>query len=357
MKNHSLNTMTLDREPIQILKYKEMIGIIYKDKIEILNINQNMTKGTITMKQILNEWNIPLNIKRISCNEDRTFILTDKNEIFTCRNVFITEQITRLKKMKIEIKKEVADIRCHDVSLFILYSQNESTFDDNISKIEKYRIDSVEFLYSFDINGRCIIIDDYIATEDSLIHLSTAPFLILKDSLSSLLFKDSILIGVSPSRIYYIESNQDSTSKYELSYEMKDYTSLIDPNCIKIPDFIKDERQRRDFLDNEILLRKYEITLDKINEIDIDLESRERQDEEEYLRIKEMIESIERRTASIEERISEMKKRAERSMFRGDTRPFYEKIRKIEEALKEKEKVDLKKYKMKLMAQREILRN
>ena len=196
--------------------------------------------------------------------------------------------------------------------------------------VEKYEITekSLILAYSLKIDNCKPIINGYLLSHN-LIQLSKAPFLVLKDELLSFDGK----IGISANRIYYFKEDLQN-SKNELTYDMKTFSVSINPNTIKIPEVFKDEQQQKDFLKNEMKIRKYEILLEKMNEIEKDINQRESELLMIYDGLKIKATDLENKTESLRKRVQQLRNKADRIQFKGTSTEFYSKIELLDKILK-----------------------
>lgn len=352
--------VVLKEMPIQILKYNDScnhyLGFLYSESIEIFKVRENASMEGAMNKQspgLLIEVKLPFKTKSMACTGDDTYILTEENQILRCKSIFVAQCITLVSKIKY-ISEGVEDF--HKI-----YAFQKFIFVKTDKSILKYEIlgDALLLQYTFAIqNSGCEIVQDFLLS-DSLVHLSKAPFMIVKDKIYGLEQGVSEYIAVSPGRIYFLsgETNVEQDSSYRPRYEMNDYKITINPQLIKIPDFIKDEQQKEQFLNNSIRLKKYESILEVLRKIDIDLDVREREGEKEYRLINEKLELLKNRRDEMEERAKSIRKRAGRVMFKGDLTSFYEKMKILENFL---QKLPVRKFdslKNRLKAQKAVLKD
>ncbi|ELA41317.1 uncharacterized protein VICG_01690 [Vittaforma corneae ATCC 50505] len=356
----SHSEVILKEIPIQILKYNDTrnnyLGFLYTESIEIFKVREDAGRSKNmngSSPGLLIEIQLPFKAKSMACTGDDTYILTSQNQILRCKNVFITQCITLLSKIK--YIPEVTDNACK------IYAFERFIFIKTDKSILKYEIaeDTLLIQYTLAIQNSSdeVVLNFFLS--DTLIHLSKAPFMIMKDRIYGLDQGISEYIAVSSKRIYFLntEVSAGQTNTYQPTYEMSDYKITVNPTTVKIPDFIRDEQQKDQFLKNSLLLKKYESILNVLQKIDMDLDVREHENEKEYELISERLELLNSKRDELEERARNIRKRAERLVFRGDLTGFYDKIRILENFL---QKLSVKKFdsfKSRLKAQNTILKN
>lgn len=299
--------------PIKTFEFDGNLGFIYSNSFELLLINKHSKPNLIS---------IPMAIKDICTSGDYSFILTCEGKVIRIRNIFMTRTILGSTPLDIfpPTNQNFAQIFIWDNHLFLM-SQNT---------VEKYEITekSLILAYSLKIDNCKPIINGYLLSHN-LIQLSKAPFLVLKDELLSFDGK----IGISANRIYYFKEDLQN-SKNELTYDMKTFSVSINPNTIKIPEVFKDEQQQKDFLKNEMKIRKYEILLEKMNEIEKDINQRESELLMIYDGLKIKATDLENKTESLRKRVQQLRNKADRIQFKGTSTEFYSKIELLDKILK-----------------------
>jgi hypothetical protein len=318
--------------PIKIIKFKESVGFLYKNSLEILNYKKE------SKKLILIEFGI--NVKDISNSDEFTIILTEEGRLFKMRNIFVANGLFKQSEIKLynsskalslpstirsslQIDSQAISLSNFTTSPLTTLRASPSTirssspsnlkssdslaspqvdsnenrlnnvhFTSNSSlllifenKVENYNLieNSIDLEYSLKIDCKNnLIFDNFLINEDSLIHLDKAPYLILKDKIMAISKALNSHLILSLNRIYIlnelidkIDKKVENSTNTFINFNKNGFTIDLNPNLIKIPDFITNPEQKEKFLKNEIKIKKYEILLKEISEIEKKVNERE----------------------------------------------------------------------------------
>lgn len=362
--------VNLKEIPIKVVQYENSLCFIYKDTVELLFIKKD---GTISLNCI------EISILDMCCSKEKSFILTREGKVFKTMNLFVMRSLMAMTEMNGISKGESTGIFIEGNHIFISKYKNNTTSeidtttkDKSTSEIEKASSNDALNIYSsfivekYEISGNCLNLEYSLDKINSivkiqsgfllgsdLIQLDKAPFLVVKDKL----FSFNGQIGISANRIYLIKETPENV-KNELTYEMKSFSKTINENLIEIPDFFKDEKQRKNYLENEVKIKKYEILINQINELEKDLEVREKSILETYENISREIKDLEVKKESIETLVYALRKRAEKVSFKGNSEGFYGKINYLEKVLEKLPGLmrnELSEFKNRLLAQKVAL--
>lgn len=308
--NFSSESVKLKEIPIRSAIYNGSnftgTSFIYKDSFEILSVNKHIKPSLI---------HIILPVKDMCFCDEFTFIITNENRIARMRNIFLTREILGLSSMHIYPSTDKVYSR--------IFIQESNMFVKTETLLEKYEIgDQVLNLeYSLAIESNCSFSKGYLLSS-SFIQLSKAPFLVLKDRL----FYFDGKLGISVNRIYSFKDVLEP-NKNKIAYSTPSFRqTTINPNTIKVPAIFKDEKQKEDFLKNELKIRKYEILLEKMNEINADIDRKETEVSNFYQDLKHQMDILEEKANIIKEKVRDLRKRAENIKFKGSKEEFYRKI-------------------------------
>lgn len=369
-KNNLINEIILKLIPLQIIEDNNFIGFVYNNSIELLKKSNNQ----------LTELNLPWNIKSISCFGEYSYFLTQNNEILRSKNIFLTQFLTIPVRIKTNQKLE------EDLCKIYFYKNN--IFIKSIKRILKYKIDKDLLIFEYsiisDINDE--IIEGYLLGKN-LIHLSRAPIRILNERVYNIFSNNSDnndtnfnntdnninnsdytfnnnggIMALTDARIYFINNFLFNSKKLNNinSFEIYKNEFSINPNSIIIPDCIKDQKQKDQFLKNQLLLKKYEILMENIRKIDTNLEIREYENSKEYNQIIDKLNLLNNKIEGIEKRVKKIREKAEKVVLKGNTEGFYDKLNILNNKLESLEKrgklEELREFKRQLKAQNVILK-
>lgn len=324
--------------PTRCIEYQKQVGFLYATGIEICKNKRSPVKIETGFK-----------IKDMAVWDEECYILTESGRVLRCRNMFITEQLNIQGSMvipKIE-KRESAYER--------IFAYKDNIFLMSSAVVEKYKIENntLVLLYRFAYTGSykdAFMHQDYLAT-DSLVHLSKAPFLVLKDRL----FCFNGKVGVAADRIYFLEETRQAIEERPL-YESRKFESTVNRSAIKVPEFVKDAVQKEKFINNSAIVMQYEKIAEEIRSLCKSLEKREMECAKELGEIRDKITDLERKGDMIRRRVAEIKIRADKVAFKGNAKDFYEKITLLDSLLKSVKPERLENVKEMLKAQNAILK-
>lgn len=330
---------------------RDGVGFLYGDSIEIFNLGRYPIQ-TVSVSPDLKVVDF-VNV------EDTTYILGVQGRILKTKNIFLTHQIRSDTPLTVipETAKAYSGIFAQDGEMFLAAKLDDG--DKKNSWIEKYEIGdrSLVLEYSFTFqSSRNVIVKSGVLLGECMVHLSNAPILVVRDCIYNIFeIGNKDLVGISPGRIYFI-GEVPKLADNKLSYELSSHDFTINPNSIKVPDFIRDQQQIDHFLRNEILLQKCETILERIQSIDLDLARRESELDTQRTGLEGEMEKMEGRRRIVEERIHVLVSRARRVRVKGNLDGFYKKIEILEREIEQSSTKDFSEMKEKLKAQRTVLR-
>lgn len=271
----------------------------------------------------------------------------------------INEENSGCKKMNLK------GIFGHDNCIYIVLNGQKP-----LNLIKKYEvIDNsavLQYSYEFKSNSNIHIKYGFLIGEN-LVSLGKAPILVVKDFIYNLCkMDDRTIIGISDSKIYFIEK-ENPISLTEINKRISSMIinkTLSSPavkemsvnmNNIEVPNFIQDPKQREHFLKNESLLRKYELVLTQIQEIDKGIEKRENEIRFESLKLKESIKNLEDKSNVLRIRILKLTEKARNLPVDGNVTNLLENIKSLMNDLHNFKIDKLKELKSKLQVQKFIL--
>jgi hypothetical protein len=308
--------------PINLVLDNNAVGFLYKDSMEIFNLSKIslINFGGLKITDIASEGNYSY----LLCNKD----------VYKVKNVFITFQIT--KPLKIHSSEESFERIFMHKNILFLKSQNS---------LFKYSIfeNTAILEYSFKFEKFRNFLSNYFVGK-TLSYLGNAPILILNDEISNFFLLEGVnYVGISPSRIYYIEEDTDKchkTPNKDFLDDFSDFTKniTINENEIKVPEEFEDLKTQ--YIDVEVKLLKYERMLTKVQEIDSKMEKREHELRFEHKKLRDEIILLEEKEKNVKERIERLTKKA-RKILVGDCSKFYELISKLEGLLDNKKSFDV----------------
>ncbi|KAM0679491.1 hypothetical protein GINT2_002335 [Glugoides intestinalis] len=323
--------------PEKVFKYKDALGFIYPESIEIFKIGKK--------RSVLIE--TPFVIRDIATDDEHSYVLTSRNQVLKFKNIFITEQFTPPTRMSciMDTVEQFNRIFIYKESLFLL--SNDS--------VHKYHINrtSLSLQYTLALDSRdAVIYKDYLMSE-TLVHLSKAPFLLIKDKVYS--FDGHI--AITAGRLYFLEEEDSIQENTYPIYSSGDTTRSINPNSFKIPEIIKDQGQREQYQQSCILLEEYKRMVERAEEIIKGLNSKEKKQEEELCELKEKLEVLEKKNEELNKRVESLKARARKVACSGDSRRFYSRVSLLKELLEKVPTGKLNSLKEKLKVQNVVLKD
>lgn len=350
--------LKLKHVPKKIIQDADGVGFLYEDSMEIL------TSASFSLRNI--EFLDSIKIDDFANVNDLTFFIANGN-LYKCKNIFITKEIISMTRMPI-LPGNTAfmpydSISSHDHFIFLGFSPEKSK-----GTVEKYEVlsDSVSlmFLYNFDYDRSYKVIRSYLLA-DNTVYLDKAPFLAINDHLLEMFpfnkgssDKDS-LIGISSSRVYFIERSEPSSesSSRSMLQQRADDEVVINQNSIKVPEFIKDKSQIEHYIRNEALMLKYEKMAVKIQEIEKSVSKREKDLKFDWHRLSGDMKELEEKSNLIRSRIVSLTEKARNAKPEGDLTEFYKKIEALKESLANLKLEKLGTLKEKLKIQKATLKS
>jgi len=338
----NLHEVPLKDVPLQVLQFTDrnshFIGFLHPDSLEIFKLKEAAPRsvpGTLTAIRL------PFRARGMACTAASTYFLTEAGSILRCSNIFIAQCMTLTARM-------------HGTSgdFTGIYSAGEAILLRSGTTVSRYETtgEALVLQYSLETQSR----DDEVVLGfllgNRLVQLGRAPFMILNERISHL--TEGMAVGAG--RVYFIERGSEE-AEYRPTYEMRDYRTTINPECIKVPEVVKDKGQREGYLRNALALKKFEAVLKTLQRISSDLSEREEQSNEEYGEIMKAVEAVDERRRKLEARVNEIRERAERVKFNGELSGFYEKIGELEKRLGSLAVGRFEEHKKKLRGQRAVL--
>lgn len=336
-KNLLKSEIKLKSIPNKVFQYKDALGFIYQDSIEIFKIGKKKTVKIETQ----------FVIRDIATDENDSYVLTSGNQVFKFKNIFITEQFTVPTKMSciMESIEQFNRIFIYKDSIFLLSRDS----------VHKYHINrnSLCLQYTLAVDSAdAFVYEDYLVS-NTLVHLSKAPFLLIRDKVYGFDGHMAITAG----RLYIFEEDGDMKESTNLTYASGACSRSINPNSFEIPEIIKDQGQREQYLKNCILLEEYKRMIERAQEINESLDLREKKRKEELCELKEKLQVVEKKNEEIKKRVEAMKTRARKVAFGGDTTKFYSRVSLLKELLEKVPAGKLSSLREKLKVQNVVLKD
>lgn len=340
----NIHQVKLKAIPKEVTEFNDrnthFIAFLHSNAVEIFkprDMNNRSIPGTVITIDL------PFKAKSMTSTTANSYFLTETNTIMRTANIFISQCLTLASR----VVGVSGNFNC-------IYSFRGFIFLGSENTVSKYEIteDRVTLEYTLDTQSQNYkIVQDFLLN-DTFVQLGKAPFMILKDKITY--FKEGTAVGVG--RVYFIENGVEEPEE-RVTYETNNYQTTINPSTIKIPDIIKHEKQREEYLKNMVQLKKYETLLDKLNEIGRDLEVREQKDEREFETVSAEIVAIEKKKDGLEKRVRGLRQRAEEVKFSGDVSGLYDKMTKLEKLIENLPVGKFEEHRIKLRAQRSVLRD